>query len=380
MKDWKGNAVTAAGLLALGAAVAGITGASFRAQGRPEPIFPSEGLTRRARLGDYFAALVGTPGDTDVFVFEGPEPGGNVLVVGGTHPNEPAGFVTAVLLVENLEVRRGKVVVVPRANASGFTCTDPQEASPARFAVEAGGRKREFRFGSRLTNPVHQWPDPTLYENPAGQMLSGAEVRNLNRSYPGKEDGTLTEKIAFGVMELIRKERIDLGIDLHESSPEYPVINAIVFHEASAETAALAQMALQGEGLELRLEASPPTLRGLSHREWGDAAGIQAILVETPNPVQGRLKGKTSADLVVEGKDKDYLRAAGLGLLFIPYDENGIPLRERVARHLAAIRAILASEAEVEPDKAVDIDGLPDWTEVRERGLVPWLLDHIENK
>ena len=34
--------------------------------------------------------------------------------------------------------------------------------------------------------------------------------------------------------------KIDIGIDLHESAPEYPVINALVFHEGSAEIAALA--------------------------------------------------------------------------------------------------------------------------------------------
>jgi hypothetical protein len=32
-----------------------------------------------------------------------------------------------------------------------------------------------------LTNPTHQWPDPTLFTNAAGQALSGTEVRNLNR-------------------------------------------------------------------------------------------------------------------------------------------------------------------------------------------------------
>ncbi len=354
MKDWKANAATAGGLLALGIAVAYISGAAFVRQHRVEAIHPGEGLTRRGLLSDYFPDLRGTPGDTEVYVFEGSEGGGNVLITGGTHPNEPAGFVAAVLLVENIRLARGKVVVVPRANASGFTCTDPQEGSPAGFEVDTPAGRRRFRFGSRLTNPVHQWPDPILYENPAGQVLSGPEVRNLNRCYPGRENGSLTEKIAFGIMELIREENIDIGIDLHESSPEYPVINAIVFHEASAETAALAQINLQAEGLELRLEASPPNLRGLSHREWGDVAGIEAILVETPNPVQGRLRGRTSADLVVEGKDKDYLRAAGLGLLFITYDESGIPLSERVTRHLAAIRAILESHNELEPDKVVE--------------------------
>jgi hypothetical protein len=281
--------------------------------------------------------------------------------------------VSAVLMAENLRVAKGKVIVIPRANASGFTCNDPQEANPQRFIIETGSGPREFRFGSRLTNPVHQWPDPTLYENPAGQMLSASEVRNLNRCYPGRPNGYLTEKMAFGIMELIRQERIDLGIDLHESAPEYPVINAIVFHDASAELAALAQMSLQSEGLEFRLEASPPNLRGLSHREWGDAAGIMAVLIETPNPVQGRLKGRTTAALVVEGKDKDYLKASRLGLLFVPYDERGVPLGDRVARHLAGIAAVLQSLAELEPEKAVEIEGLPDWRQVMEKGVGAFL-------
>jgi hypothetical protein len=373
MTDRKGNPWTAAGLLAVGAFVAVVSGLRFMSMRTAEPVYPGPGLTRQRYLSHYFPALAGTPGDTDVYVFEGRDAGGNVLVTGGTHPNEPAGFVSAVLMAENLRVAKGKVIVIPRANASGFTCNDPQEANPQRFIIETGSGPREFRFGSRLTNPVHQWPDPTLYENPAGQMLSASEVRNLNRCYPGRPNGYLTEKMAFGIMELIRQERIDLGIDLHESAPEYPVINAIVFHDASAELAALAQMSLQSEGLEFRLEASPPNLRGLSHREWGDAAGIMAVLIETPNPVQGRLKGRTTAALVVEGKDKDYLKASRLGLLFVPYDERGVPLGDRVARHLAGIAAVLQSLAELEPEKAVEIEGLPDWRQVMEKGVGAFL-------
>jgi len=257
----RGNWVTASGLLAVGVA-AGIWGAvSFRSMLEPEPIFPSPGLTAQILLSDYFPPLEGTPGDTEVYVFQGEEPGANVLIIGGVHANEPAGFLAAVVLVENLEVRAGKVVVVPRANASAFTCNDPQEGNPQWFFIETPRGERAFRLGSRLTNPVHQWPDPTLFETPSGQIVAGPEARNLNRAFPGRPHGYLTERIAFGIMELIREEGIDIGIDLHESSPEYPVINAIVFHEKSAEIAALAQMDLQFEGLDLRLEASPQNLR-----------------------------------------------------------------------------------------------------------------------
>jgi hypothetical protein len=339
----------------------------------PDPVFPSSGLTTKRWLSDYFPPLKNTHGDTEVYVFRGTQKGANLLVLGGTHPNEPAGMITSVLLVENIRPKRGHVIVVPRANASGFTHSDPQEGNPQRFVIPTASGQRLFRLGSRLTNPVDQWPDPAVYINPAGQTLSGNEVRNLNRCYPGRAGGLLTERIAFGIMELIRREKIDIGIDLHESAPEYPVINAIVFHENSSELAALALMELQTEGFDIRLEASPVNLRGLSHREWGDHAGIKAVLLETPNASHGRLKGVPSSSLIVDGKDKFYAKASRLGWLFVPYGEEGIPLSFRVAQHLAGIKALLAALAEVEPDKVVEVEDMPSPAEVRQKGVGAFL-------
>jgi len=349
------------------------SGRSFKTMHRPEPIYPSAGLTAKHWLSDYFPPLKNTHGDTEVYVFQGTEKGGNALVLGGTHPNEPAGMITAVLLIENIRAKRGRLFVVPRANASGFTHSDPQEGNPQRFAIPTTLGQRLFRLGSRLTNPVDQWPDPAVYVNPAGQTLSGNEVRNLNRCYPGRPNGLLTEKIAFGIMELIRKERIDIGVDIHESAPEYPVINAIVFHENSSEMSALALLELQAQGFDIRLEASPVNLRGLSHREWGDHAGIKAILLETPNASHGRLKGKPSSSLIVEGKDKFYTRASRLGWLFVPYGEEGIPLSSRVAQHLAGLRALLEALAETEPDKVIEVEDMPPAAEVQKKGVGAFL-------
>ena len=372
MKIKAGTALTVL-FLCLTGVLAFLSGRSFKTMHRAEPIFPSPGLSETLRLSDYLPSLKNSHGDTEVYVFRGKEEGGNLLVVGGTHPNEPAGLVAAVLLVENIRTRRGNVFIIPRANASGFTHSDPQEGNPQRFAVPTPAGPRLFRLGSRLTNPVDQWPDPAVYINPAGQRLSGNEVRNLNRCYPGRANGFLTEKIAFAIMELIRKEKIDIGVDLHESAPEYPVINAIVFHETSSELAALALLDLQAQGYDIRLEASPVNLRGLSHREWGDHAGIMAVLLETPNASHGRLKGKPSSSLVVDGKDKFYTRASRLGWLFVPYGEAGIPLAERTARHLAALRALLGALAELAPDKAVEVEGLPAAAAVQEKGVGPFL-------
>jgi len=346
-----------------------LSGFQFLKMREKETIYPSQALSAKKMLSSYFPELKDTPGDTDVFLFQGRQEGGNLLILGGTHPNEPAGFITAILLIENIRVSRGKTIIIPRANNSGFTHNDPQEGNPQRFFLETPRGMREFRYGSRLTNPVHQWPDPALYINPAGQKLSGTESRNLNRCYPGKKDGYLTERVAYGIIELIKKERIDLGIDLHEAAPEYPVINAIVFHENSAELAALAQMDLQIEGFELRLEASPANLRGLSHREWGDVAQIKAILLETANASHGRLKGKTSPALIVEGKDKNYAKAARLQRLYVAYPEEGIPLTRRVARHLASIKALLSSLAELDPTKRIEMEKSPSPSQVLQRGI-----------
>jgi hypothetical protein len=345
------------------------SGASFLEMHKKESIHPSEGLTERRMLSFYFPELKGTPGDTDVFLFQGQKKGGNLLILGGTHPNEPAGFITALVLAENIKVSCGKVVIVPRANNSGFTHNDPQEGNPQNFFLETKEGRRVFRYGSRLTNPIHQWPDPAIYVNPSGQKLSGTEIRNLNRCYPGKRKGYLTEKIAYGIMELIHREEIDLGLDLHEAAPEYPVINAIVFHPNSAELAAFAQMELQQYGFDLRLEASPANLRGLSHREWGDHAGIKAVLLETANASQGRLKGKPSLSLIVEGKDKNYAKASEIGRLFVHYPDEGIPLKRRVAQHLAAIVALIGCLEELEPEKIIDIQNMPSYSEVLNRGI-----------
>ncbi|HDZ25991.1 hypothetical protein LCGC14_1614220 [marine sediment metagenome] len=372
MRNLKGNFVSAL-LLLFAIAICFLSALKFLSMQKKEAIFPSRGLTSRKMLSSYFPELKKTWGDTDVYLYEGQEKGGNLLILGGAHANEPAGFMSAVLLIENIQVSTGKIIIVPRANNSGFTHSQPQEGNPQRYSLESPWGRRHFRHGSRLTNPVHQWPDPSIYINPAGQKLSGADSRNLNRCYPGKKTGSLTEKIASGIMELIKKEKIDLALDLHEAAPEYPVINAIVFHENSADLAALALMELQIEGFEFRLEASPLNLRGLSHREWGDHAQIMAILLESANASHGRLKGKTSPALIVEGKDKNYTKAAKLGRLFVPYDEDGIPLKLRVARHLAAVKSILSNLEELYPEKRIEIKNMPSSSELKKVGIGPFL-------
>ena len=360
-------------VLAAALAVAWVTGAEFAAKHQPDAIIPGPGVTAVGRLSDYHKGLAGGPGDTDVYILEGAQPGATVLVLGGTHPDEFAGLMAAVLLVERAEVQQGRLIVIPQANASGFTHNLAGEGHPAYIDIETPGGTRRFRYGARATNPVHQWPDPDVYVQASGQQLSGSETRNLNRAYPGRADGTLTEQVAYAVMRLIEQENVAMAFDLHEASPEYPVINTIVAHPRMMELAVMAMMGLEMQGIAIGLEQSPAALRGLSHREWGDFTDTLAALFESANPAQGRLRGRTDAELVLEGKDEQYERAAKLGRLYVPFGPEGHPIESRVGRHLSTLQAFFGMHSLFNPLDGIVVTGVPGYNELLANGLGAYL-------
>lgn len=342
----------------------------FLAMHQVKPLFPSANLTKAGRLSDYNVNLKGSRGDTDIYFFGNEEGGGTTLVLGGTHPNEPAGALTANLLIENIRMIQGRLIVVPRANNSAFTHNDPQEGQPQTYTIQGRQGERSFRFGSRVSNPIDQWPDPEIYLHyPSGQKLAGNETRNLNRSYPGIKDGNQTERVAYAIIELIKQEQVDLAFDLHEAAPEYPVVNAIISSERSQDISSEAAIELEFEGLNYSIEPSPYNFRGLSHREWTDNTETFPILLETANPLQGRLRGVSDVDLLLTGHDPMYLKAAELGELAVPYDSSGISIEVRVGRHLEAIHKIVSIFSYYYPEKAVEFINIPDYNELVENGI-----------
>lgn len=365
-----GNKKTGFLILTFSTVIAFLAGKEFLKMREPEPIITGEGVTSIQKLSDYLPSLKGTSGDSDIYIFKGKEEGGSALILGGTHGNEPSGLVAATILVENAKVDKGTLYVIPRTNGSGLTHNDPQEGAPQRFYIKTPFGERWFRYGSRATNPLDQWPDPDVYVHASsGQNLSGSETRNINRAYPGRPDGTYTEKMAYAITELIKKNDINLTIDLHEASPEYPVINATVAHDRAMGIASQAIMNLEFEGISMNLEPSPVNLRGLTHRELGDYTNTYAILMESANAAQGRLRGRTDEALVLTGRDDRYVEAQKLGRLFVPYDENGHPLEERVGRHLTGISQFVLVMGENEPKKEIIMKGIPSYTDLLENGI-----------
>ena len=128
------------------------------------------------------------------------------------------------------------------------------------------------------------------------------DVRNLNRAFPGRANGTLTERTTYAFMELIRREKVDVAIDLHEAELQYPVINTIVTHQKGQELATMVSMTLTDlEGFKIGTEFSPRNLHGLSHREIGDHSQAVSLLFEAPEPFLDATRGRTNADVLLSG-------------------------------------------------------------------------------
>ena len=329
-----------------------------------EIIIPGPGVSEVFMLSKYFPDIEGTYADTEVYVLQGSKPGGSLLVLGGTHPNEPSSHIAAIAMIESSVIEEGTVYVIPRTNNSAFTHNDSQEAAPQFYHIEGQNGTRKFVFGSRATNPLDQWPDPDVYIHASSQQkLSGSETRNINRAYPGVADGTLTERAAYAIVNMINALDINVTIDLHEASPEYPTINATVAHENSMNLAAVGILEVQMNGIAMSLEPSPVSLRGLTHRELGDFTNTLPLLMETGNASQGRMRGATNEQLVITGIDKFYTKAAELGYIYIPYDDSGVSLNERVGRQLQGIIEYSKAYGELY-GKNITITGLPTYTQL----------------
>ncbi len=129
----------------------------------------------------YGHVMLNTKYQTPIFQFKGKTEGPAVLIVGGTHGNEPAGFEAAHRLLRDLLEKgfeKGTVFIIPEAN---------------KIAVQNNSRRI----------PVPENTD--------------RERGNLNRCYPGDPDGLPMEKAAYQINQLMKEKKVELLLDLHES-------------------------------------------------------------------------------------------------------------------------------------------------------------------
>ncbi len=376
MKTFKQSLLRKTLFSLLGIVLMTLAGTSFyRSRHLKEPVVLGPGVTRVKRLSDYSQGLKSSVNDAQVYILNGNKPGGSALIIGGTHPEEPGGRLAPWLFVENGIVQKGRLFVILSANRSATTVTRLGGGYPPDYSIPTSFGKQAFRMGDRWSNPLDQWPDPEVYIHyPSGQQLAYVDIRNLNRTWPGRPHGTLTEKTCFAMIQLIKEEKIDLVIDLHEAELQYPVISTIVAHPKGKDLAALASMMISGtEGFKIGMENSPKELRGLSHREIGDHTQAISLLLEAPEPFLDATRGKTNRALLLEGKDPYVMKAGQHGLLFEKMDENGWPIDIRVGRHCSTLLQIFELWSEDHVGKTIALTGVPRYADIVKKGIGAFL-------
>lgn len=365
-------------IMALGLTFMLFAGVSFyKSRHLKEPVAISPGVTQVKTLSDYFSGIKGTINDANVYVLEGLKPGGTILILGGTHPEEPAARLAAWIFAENAVVDQGRLFIILSANRSATTVTRLGGGYPPDYTIPTPWGGKKFRMGDRWSNPLDQWPDPEVYIHyPSRQELAYVDIRNLNRTWPGRSNGTLTEKTCHAMTQLIQNEKVDIVFDLHEAELQYPVISTIVAHQKGQDLAAMASMMITAtENFSIGMEYSPEALHGLSHREIGDHTDAISLLLEAPEPFLDATRGRTDRALLLEGKDEFVVKAGKHGLLFEKIDENGWPIDVRVGRHCSTILQILELWSEEHPEKGVVVKNIPCYDELIDRGIGPFLHD-----
>jgi predicted deacylase len=187
--------------------------------------------------------LEGTGRSTPVHVLTAPAPGPAVMVVGGVHGDERAGILAAERALE-LPIRKGTLVVVPRAN---------------RQAVEAGLR-----------------------------AIPGQG--NLNRMFPDGIGGGDLGGLAEALFSLLKKHRVELLIDLHESE-EFQSLSVkglgqtvIFFPNDRSLLTAHNVVETINAGIEEsthKFSLESPPVEGSLVRAAGRELGIGALILET---------------------------------------------------------------------------------------------------
>jgi hypothetical protein len=94
----------------------------------------------------------------------------------------------------------------------------------------------------------------------------------------------------------------------------------------------------------------------------------------------GRFRGKTNEHLITQGSDRNYEIAHALGRLFVPFNQNGHPLKDRVARNMATIEEIIAAYNEGNKGNEIILDDLPSYDDVQKKGIGAFLQSGIAAK
>lgn len=128
--------------------------------------------------------MTGTIYETKVHTFVTDVPDPKVVIVGGIHGDEIAGWNAGMELL-NYDFKKGSFLIIPKASILACQLVK--------------------RYPGQGSNNVYE----------------GITYSDLNRTFPGNENGTPTEQLAFAIIKVVTVFDPDYIIDLHESKDSY---------------------------------------------------------------------------------------------------------------------------------------------------------------
>ena len=242
-----------------------------------------------ARSGQAASGFIDVPAGTDaatripITIVRGAQPGPTLALIAGTHGSEVAPIVALQRVRSALDpaTLRGTVLIVHVANMPSFL-----------------GR--------------------TVYYSPV-------DGKNLNRVYPGKTDGTVSERIAYAITNQII-DRADFLVDIHagdgnESLRPYTYWSPL--------------------GLDRRADSVA--------REMALAWGNDHIVIDTMRPRDTRASVYTQNTAQLRGKPALTTEAGYLGVAAEEMVQRNVAGATRLMRHLGMLPALGA----LRPDERV---------------------------
>ncbi|MBU5269912.1 succinylglutamate desuccinylase/aspartoacylase family protein [Clostridium cochlearium] len=113
--------------------------------------------------------MKGTELETESYIIDSGKKGESIFIISGIHGNEIAS-IEASKISKKRQIKKGKLIIISKAN------------------IDACNKK--------VRNPYY--------------------MQDLNRIFPGRTNGTGSEKLAYEIFNLIKKERPKIVLDLHE--------------------------------------------------------------------------------------------------------------------------------------------------------------------
>ncbi len=210
-----------------------------------------------------FLAVHGGGVELPVTMICGEKPGPAVLISAGVHNAEYVGIQAAIELADELEPEQltGSVALIHLMNPTGY----------------------EHRTMS------------LVYE----------DEKNLNRVFPGQENGTLAERIAYTVTETFFR-RVDAYIDLH-SGDGYEELTPYVYCQGAARKDVAERSHAMAELVDVPYVVPSQTTTGGAYNHAG-SMGVPGILIE-----RGGLGLWSREEVDADKKDvRNILRALGV--------------------------------------------------------------------